>query len=150
WRASRDGWAAQTFHALCDGKSPTVTIVKANGNIFGGFTKSQWGGSARYIDDPEDFLFSLANKVNVKSLKLAHGRIAGRAYSIYTQHDYGPAFGGGHDLYISSHANSNSNSYTNLGHTYKAPPGQQALTFLTGTHQFVASEVETFYLVTKN
>lgn len=43
WRASKDGWAAQTFHTQCDGKSPTVTIVKANGNIFGGFTKSQWG-----------------------------------------------------------------------------------------------------------
>ena len=42
WQASKDGWAAQTFHALCDGKSPTVTIVKANGNIFGGFTNSQW------------------------------------------------------------------------------------------------------------
>lgn len=150
WRASRDGWAAQTFHTLCDGKSPTVTIVKANDNIFGGFTKSQWGGSARYIDDPDDFLFSLANKVNVKPLKLAHSLRADRPYSIFTAIGYGPTFGNGHDLHISNHANSNSNSYTNLGHTYKAPPGQQANIFLAGTHYFVPSEVETFYLVTKN
>ena len=43
WRASKDGWAANTFHNLCDGKGATVTIVKVNDNIFGGFTRSQWG-----------------------------------------------------------------------------------------------------------
>ena len=92
----------------------------------------------------------MANKVNVKPLKLAHSRRADRPYSIYTGNGYGPTFGGGHDLYISNHANSNSHSYTALGHTYKAPPGQQANIFLAGTYQFVPSEVETFYLLTKN
>ena len=43
WRASKDGWAAKTFHTLCDGKGSTVTIVKANDNIFGGYGKSSWG-----------------------------------------------------------------------------------------------------------
>ena len=43
WRASKDGWAGKTFHSLCDGKGATVTIVKANDNIFGGFSKAQWG-----------------------------------------------------------------------------------------------------------
>ena len=28
WRASVDGWAASTFHSQCDGKGPTVTIVR--------------------------------------------------------------------------------------------------------------------------
>ena len=43
WRATQDGWSARTFHANCDGKAPTVTIVKAKGNIFGGFTSNPWG-----------------------------------------------------------------------------------------------------------
>ncbi|XP_068736765.1 uncharacterized protein [Montipora capricornis] len=147
WRATQHGWSAGTFHANCDGKEPTVTIVKANGNIFGGFTSNPWGGSRRYIGDVKAFLFSLANKVNVEPIKLTH-KPGHYSYSIYTKYDYGPTFGSGHDLHISNNANSNSNSGTNLDQTYKAPPGQTARTFLAGSYSFVPSEVETFYLVT--
>ena len=48
WRATRDGWAGKTFHARCDGKVPTLTIVKVvkdNKNlIFGGFANATWAG----------------------------------------------------------------------------------------------------------
>lgn len=147
WRASKDGWAGTTFHTLCDGKGPSVTIVKANDNIFGGFTKSQWGHTGIYIDDPEDFLFSLANKVHVKPVKLTH--LPNSPYGIYSAKNYGPTFGDGHDLHISDNANSNSNSYTILGVTYEVPPGQDAITFLAGTNGFMLQEIETFYLVTQ-
>ena len=48
WRATQHGWGvspfhANTFHANCDGKGPTVTIVKVFSNIFGGFTSKSWG-----------------------------------------------------------------------------------------------------------
>ena len=43
WRASLHGWAAKTFHSLCDNKGPTVTIVKDTKNsIFGGYTSIPW------------------------------------------------------------------------------------------------------------
>ena len=43
WRASLHGWAAKTFHSLCDNKGPTVTIVKdTNNNIFGGYISISW------------------------------------------------------------------------------------------------------------
>ena len=42
YRASRDGFRAATFHARCDDKGPTVTIVKSGNNIFGGFTELSW------------------------------------------------------------------------------------------------------------
>ena len=42
FRASRDGFAAATFHTKCDDKGPTVTIVKSGNNIFGGFTDVSW------------------------------------------------------------------------------------------------------------
>ena len=45
WRAKTDGWAASTFHSNCDGKGPTVTIIKVNNYIFGGYTDVSWGGS---------------------------------------------------------------------------------------------------------
>ena len=42
FRASRDGFATETFHSKCDNKGPTVTIVKSGNNIFGGFTEISW------------------------------------------------------------------------------------------------------------
>ena len=42
YRATRDGFEAANFHANCDDKGPTVTIVKSGNNIFGGFTEMPW------------------------------------------------------------------------------------------------------------
>ena len=44
WHAKTDGWAASTFHSNCDGRGPTVTIVKVNEYIFGGYTDVSWSG----------------------------------------------------------------------------------------------------------
>ena len=42
FRVSRYGFTAQAFHANCDEKGPTVTIVKSESNIFGGFAENSW------------------------------------------------------------------------------------------------------------
>ena len=43
WRKSRDGWDKNQFHSLCDDeKGPTITIVKVNNYIFGGYTSLSW------------------------------------------------------------------------------------------------------------
>ena len=44
YRASRDGWASSKFHAICDNKGPTVTVVKSGDYIFGGYTEQSWDG----------------------------------------------------------------------------------------------------------
>ena len=44
YRASRDGWHSSRFHALCDYKGPTVTVVKSGNYIFGGYTEQSWDG----------------------------------------------------------------------------------------------------------
>ena len=43
WHASVDGWAARTFHSRCNGKGPTVTIIRVGKYIFGGYTSISWG-----------------------------------------------------------------------------------------------------------
>ena len=43
WHASVDGWAGSTFHSRCDGKGPTVTIIRVGKYIFGGYTNISWG-----------------------------------------------------------------------------------------------------------
>ena len=108
--------------------------------------------SNKYQYDSKAFLFSLVNKPGWAPVKLPQtGRYSSnRAYSVRFRPPYGPTFGGGHDIYISNSASSNSNSYSNLGHTYSPPSGYSygstfAQTFLAGTYNFTPDEVETFY-----
>lgn len=44
YRGSEDGFSTESFHRLCDGISPTLTIIKSEHNkVFGGFTSVSWG-----------------------------------------------------------------------------------------------------------
>ena len=102
--------------------------------------------------DSKAFLFSLVNKPGWAPVKLPQtGKYSSsRAHSIYCGSNYGPTFGNGFDIYISSYASTNSNSYSNLGYTYSPPSGYSygstfARTFLAGTYKFTPDEVETLY-----
>ena len=44
YRASENGWLSSTFHSRCDYKGPTVTIIRIDSYIFGGYTDKSWGG----------------------------------------------------------------------------------------------------------
>ncbi|CAH3131750.1 unnamed protein product, partial [Porites lobata] len=153
WHAKTDGWAASTFHSYCDGRGPTVTIVQVGSYIFGGYTDKSWGGSCRNVYSNKSFLFSLYNingytpvKVNIKSSRYSR--------AIYTCSNRGPSFGNGHDLYISSNAASNRNSYTYCGYTYHLPPGYYAYgrscRFYAGGSSiyFTPTDVEVLYETT--
>ena len=43
YRASFHGWAASIFHSNCDGKRDTVTIIRKDQYVFGGYTDIPWG-----------------------------------------------------------------------------------------------------------
>ena len=47
WHARTDGSAVSTFHSNCDGKGPTVTIIRAGQYIFGGYTDVSWRSKYR-------------------------------------------------------------------------------------------------------
>ena len=66
-------------------------------------------------------------------------------HAIYCHRGYGPTFGAGFDLVISSNANTNTSSYSRLGGTYERPPGQQN-TFFTGSINFTVTDYEVFGL----
>jgi hypothetical protein len=70
--------------------------------------------------------------------------------AIHCGSSYGALFGGGHGLYISSNANSNQSSFSNLGATYQPPPGyqhgtQQTQALFAGSRNFTPTEIEVFY-----
>ena len=42
WQASTHGWSASTFHSRCDGKSHTITVIRKEPYVFGGYTDIPW------------------------------------------------------------------------------------------------------------
>ncbi|XP_028416631.1 uncharacterized protein LOC114540704 [Dendronephthya gigantea] len=147
WRTSLDGWDSRVFHARCDNRGKTITLVKVGNYIFGGYSTYQWGGSSDgYRSSSSNYIFSLRNKDNLSPFRSAVYRYSHLA--IYTNPTYGPTFGGGHDLYISNNANKNRNSHAAIGYTYRAPSGySNTRALLAGSANFTPNEVEVYYYV---
>ncbi|MDB9961598.1 HYR domain-containing protein, partial [Oceanihabitans sp.] len=115
-----DGSTASTFHSLCDGIPNTLFVARTtDGRIFGGYNEGVWNGSqSGYIHNlTNNFLFSVTNQT-----KHNPGGLVGSSgnNTIYNRADYGPTFGGGHDLVI---YNNLTNGYSNLGHSYECVNG---------------------------
>jgi hypothetical protein len=158
YRGSRDGFEAKDFHAKCDGKSPTLTLIKdqGSGSIFGGYTEATWNTSEIYVnmekEDSSAFLFSLKNNENkpckmkcVEPKKAIFTRFmpvfGGNIFSSYSDITYG-------DIFLSSNPNKNFKSCSRLGKNYKHPEyafeSNEAKCFLAGSSEFQVSEIEIF------
>lgn len=60
YKATKNGFTSDDFHKYCDGKGPTVSIIKTGDSIlFGGFLYISWCNSGGKIKDNKSFLFSL-------------------------------------------------------------------------------------------
>jgi len=107
-----DGDNSNTFHNKCDGKGATITFIQTTaGKRIGCFTSVSWNNNGAYQADPEAFLFSLD-----AGQKFVQWRNFN--YSVYHNSSYGPTFGNGHDLYISSGCKSNQSSYCYSNYSY--------------------------------
>lgn len=45
YTALHHGWNVSSFHELCDNMAPTLTIVRKDNYVFGGFTENSWAGN---------------------------------------------------------------------------------------------------------
>jgi len=139
YKASRDGFGAAAFHQKCDASFPTLVIVRSTeGHLFGGYATATWSGS-QYRNDAGCFLFSLANPTGTR-VKIAANN---NGHNMYCVQNYGPTFGGNHDLHISDNSNVNTNSYTNLGNAFV---GQTNFLFV-GNRTFQTTEIEVYSVV---
>ena len=105
--ASINGDSASNFHKYCDGKGPTVTLVKGkNGYIFGGYVTVPFSSDHKPHYDDKAFLFSLTN------MKKFPIKIKEKAVCHYNNR--GPYFGyqGKCDLAIHSGCLTNKDSYS--------------------------------------
>ena len=108
-------------------------------------------GSCDYGSSSKSFIYSLYNINGFSPVKLQI-KSSRQIYAIYKCSSYGPTFGGGHDLHLSSNAASSRNSYTYCGHTFHLPPGYSSSAsscrFYAGSYKFTPTDVEVFYETT--
>ena len=137
YRASRDGDNSKCFHNMCDGKNNTLTIIKTSvGKRFGGFTQAEWSSEEGYINDEKTFLFSFDDK------EFYFIKKEQTEYAIFCNRNYGPSFGKGPDLYISSNCRNNSSFTKQESFDYKGKTDA-----LVGKQKFSAIDYEIYQLV---
>ena len=143
YRASTHGQAASTFHSLCDNRGPTYVIVRSTaGYTFGGYAGNSWNSSSGYQVAPTSFLFVLNNSFGDAPTILPLTNES-NAHAMRFHPNYGPTFGGGHDLHISNNPMSNTSSYCAISHTYVNGLGRGANTF-TGASSFQVQDYEVY------
>jgi hypothetical protein len=146
YKATRDGFPSGDFHRCCDNQGPTITVIQSitGGYLFGGYTTASWQPTQTYVNDTNgSFLFTLTNSYGIPPTKYS---VKIPTCSIYTHINYGPTFGGGHDLYVSSHSQTNRNSSFNFPHSYNDTTARGSLTF-TGNKNFQTTDIEVYRLL---
>jgi len=83
--ATRDGWEGEDFHRFCDGKGPTLCLIRSTRNyLSAGFTSVAWSSPEEYAhaEDASAMVFALTNepkmyKVNNAQMAVMHGSASG-------------------------------------------------------------------------
>jgi len=167
YTATRDGHTCQDFHRLCDGVTPTVSIIQASDKyVFGGFTRHKWlGGSGNNSRSDTKiqgknigeygFIFTVTNPHDIPMTKYMPdvNNCINSSDTIYNG-DRGPTFGYGYDIFCNDNSNSeHTSSHILFPNTYMDTTGFGCSTFTTGQAKdkrvvFRTIEVEVF-LITK-
>jgi hypothetical protein len=156
YRGTRDGFRAKDFHAKCDGKSSTLTIIKAksSGFIFGGYTEAEWDSCEEDKSDPNAFIFSLINEDN-KPCKI---NVSDPNKAIFCSSRCGPIFGGSYlkegkklingYIRVADNGNVNTDNVSVLGDAYKHPSylygAKETYSLLAGSQRFQIEEIEVY------
>ncbi len=142
YRATTDGFEASAFHAKCDYKENTITIIKTNRDyVFGGYSAAKWNSDNEVGKDTNAFLFSLRRA----GISCNHKFMIKCVYeAIYGQSDNGPIFG--HDIVIRDKSNLMIGSSTTLGEYYNCDSEQRGEYFLAGEHTFLTTEIEVYQI----
>jgi hypothetical protein len=144
YRATTDGFEASAFHAKCDYKENTITIIKTNANyVFGGYTAAKWTSNDKAIIDPKTFIFSLRRN----GISCSHKIMLKYAnYEIFGDKKCGPIFD--RDIVIKDKSNINIGSYSNLGRSYHYPPENvDKESFLAGSeNKWLTTEIEVYQI----
>jgi len=138
------GFKCQEFHARCDNKGPTVTIIQSKeGHLFGGYSPESWENPSKnsYTTNPFAFIFTLSNPHGIPPTKYLLQ--PADQHAIFCSNQTCSAFGGGHDIVVHGNAHQNKHSYTHFPSSYVDTTGKGKETF-TGSLCFSAKDVEIY------
>lgn len=147
YRGTRDGLDAKSFHAKCDGKGATFTIVRAHtGNIFGGYFAGSWAGNGYKTE--KSWVYSLKNQTG----KVVKYNPSNTTNNCHANPNHGPQWGSGPDLKIDgkmSSKNSQTSPAVYMSADSKFASGTINNTLLAGENRFTVEEIEVFLVVIK-
>lgn len=148
------GLDAEMFHKYCDGKVPTVSIIRgkpcdnkgkvlpdAEAFVFGGYTDVPFSSKEGYVASNNSFLFTITNPGGFEPTKFP---LLGskNASAIYHGKSFGPNFGG-KDLQVSF----DKPSSAEFPHAYTDKSGiPKLMNFFTGSPLFMVSDVEVWLI----
>lgn len=142
YKAKRDGFSAEAFHSRCDKIKPTLTLISADNQIFGGYTSLQWketpGTGPK--EDPTAFTFSLTKKVKCQ---IHPGK---RKEAIKPAPGAGVYFGAA-EIAVADKANMNNDSRATGGVSYMLPQGYDPRTFYADNFNFQVNDVEVYRVI---
>ena len=153
YKATRDGFSGSSFHANCDGKANTVTIIKTDSNfVFGGYTAAAWKSDDTYSTDTTAFIFSLRRNGTTYNEKYM---VQDATTAIKNWAGKGPIFGSYKgslycDILINDLSN-NTGGYADFGASYNLPLGYiwgsvNSRSYLAGSYQgWKTTEIEVFH-----
>jgi hypothetical protein len=146
FRSTRDGANAAAFHAHCDGKGPTLVLIKdSDGNVFGGYTQKNWSSpiysyAGKGVSDPAAFLISVVSPHGTPPVMFPS---TGSWASICCDSLCGPWFGAG----IGVSGAFNDKCWSGVeGFQYVNPTNRPAKEVMTGSRYFKPVIVEVYGL----
>jgi hypothetical protein len=143
FRASEHGFLSSRFHRFCDGKGPTVTLIKArNGRMAAAYNGGSWGRGLRRSRNPRGFLASIVEDPGAIRGYSFQKYVANDHGYVYSHPDLGPVFG--YSLCISNKCNENEMSQSILGTRCGYGPEGVDRSALFGVEDFRVLEYEVF------
>lgn len=149
YRATRDGFSAQSFHQKCDNRGPTLTVIRSTGGyLFGGYTSASWETRvfSAVKTDKNAFLFTLSNPHGIIPTRYTIGPNSIHHAICFNNDNFCAIFGAAYDICVSSNSNENYQSYTNFPCTYMDSSGKGNNTF-TGAKNFRTNEIEIYSVI---
>ncbi|CDW89683.1 UNKNOWN [Stylonychia lemnae] len=146
YKASKDGFTAESFHHKCDNQGPTISFIQSeHGKVFGCYTSLSWATPDKHSKDSEAFVFSLSHNT-------LHEQYQNFDSAVGQYKKYFMVFGSSNDICIYDDCNSKNDNFCFLGGTYSPQQGfklgdQQVREHLAGSEKFKVIEIEVYQVL---
>jgi len=149
YRGTRDGGTSKNFHDKCDNQGQTISLLKTENSVFGGYSPISWSTDGNWHTSSDCFIFTLINVHMTEQTKFPFKNKD--QYSVYHHSNNGPWFGGSFDLGVQYPDFFNKNSYAGFPYSYQDVIGKGKSIFAgdlnNSTVNFKLKEIEVFKLL---